>query len=590
MKKFNTNSVIGIVMTPIFIVVVGFIIACLIGYFAQTIVMTDYEMSSLEKKMNVINISYTKEQENVQTAAELLNDKYYELYNALRNNRLDTLQTEMEWTCKSAHIAGYIITTLDGELLSSSFDNINQEEMREIVGATIANKTISGSTHVIDGEICDYNSVVINYEGEDLGIGIMIGLIATDDSTLNDIKVTNDVELYVFTGDNCITTTDNTVDKNDIKITSAAIDSCYVKKVSWIGTNKINNVTEFVGCIPFVDYTGKTIGILMAKVDREVYDLITNIAAIFVSVVLIFVAFFAILIYYRAKTRLSDTIVQLVGEVGIIATGDLTKQISQPRYGEEIMTLAAQVAEMQHKIRDVVKPVIELSDSIVGSIGQLTSASNNMSNSANRQAASLEEISSSMEEMGANIQQNTDNSIQTNKLAEDINEKVGNMGEATNNSYEAIRNIANDVSAINELVMQTNILALNASVEAARAGEQGKGFAVVAKEVGRLADQTHTTADGINETATSSISQAEAAYTQVTELLPKIEQVVLLIKEITAASVEQNAGVNQVNTAIMDLNRVTQENAATAEEIAASVQELQRMLQDVTTAIKVFKV
>lgn len=592
MKKLNTNSVMGIVMTPIFIIVAGFIIASGIGYFAQSIVMTDYEMTLLSKKMAVINIISNEQKEKVKVAANLLNDKYYELYESLRQNNVDTLKQEMEWTCKSSNIDGYIVTSLEGEIIASSYDDFNTDELSEIIGATRTSHTIEGEGKFIKGKICSYCSIVITDEekDEELGIGIMVGSIANNKQHLEYTKTLNDVDLYIFDGNECIATTDNDVDMACVSPTSEATDSCYVNKSQWLGMCDICDKTEFVGCLPFLDHTGKTIGILMIKVDKDVYNLITNIFLTFVSLVLIAIIIFLVVIYIRIKTRLSDVIIQLMNEVSVIATGNLTQQITQPRYGEEIITLAAEVAEMQKKIKGVLKPVIELSDSIVGSIGQLTSASNNMSNSANRQAASLEEISSSMEEMGANIQQNTDNSVQTNRLAEEINQHVGDMGAATNNSYEAIRNIANDVTAINELVMQTNILALNASVEAARAGEQGKGFAVVAKEVGRLAEQTHTTADGINETATSSIAQAESAYTQVTELLPKIEKVVSLIKEITAASVEQNAGVNQVNTAIMDLNRVTQENAATAEELAASVQELQRMLQDITNAIKVFKV
>ncbi len=590
MKRINTNSVMGIVMTPILIIVIGFLGACVIGYFAQMLVMVDYEMSLLEKKMNVVGITYNQHRETVKIAADLLNDDYHELYKSIHEEDIDTLKQEMEWTCKSAHIDGYIITTLDGDIMASSYNNIRQNELNEIVGATRTSKKVTGFGKFIEGKICDYCSIVIEEDGEQLAIGVMIGYVANDKQSLQYVKTINDVDLYVFDGDSCISTTDDRVELNCVSVNSEAIDSCYVKKSTWLGMSDICGTNEFVGCTPYVDFTGKTIGLLMVRVDRGVYDLITNIFITFCTIIALGVLSVVFIVFLRVKRRLSDTIIHLVNDVTVISTGDLTQQIDQPRYGEEIMTLASAVAEMQRKIKDVVQPVVELSDSITGSIGQLTSASNNMSNSANRQAASLEEISSSMEEMGANIQQNTDNSIQTNKLAEDINQEVGSMGEATNNSYEAIRNIANDVNSINELVMQTNILALNASVEAARAGEQGKGFAVVAKEVGRLADQTHATADGINTTATSSIAQAEAAYTQVTELLPKIEKVVSLIKEITAASVEQNAGVNQVNTAIMDLNRVTQENAATAEQIAASVQELQRMLHDVTSAIKIFKI
>ena len=589
--KFKSNSVLGIVMMPLYLLFFLLIIACIIGYTTESYTMKSYEHSLLLEKMNSANNIFNQEREKMKDACDLLNDDFSELYTAISNNDSEQIQSEMDWMIKSSHLNGYIICNLDGSVLSSSYDNIDKDELRHIVSSTMSKGIINGCGDFITDNLCEFYSTIIrNNEEENIGIGVLVGLIANDPTSLFAAKEMHGIDMSVFAGEKCLTTTIEGANVSDIVPDESAVDSCYIKHNIWIGESLVMGKKEFVSYIPFVDHSGITKGMMMIIVDRTLHDKVIDVIVIFLISAFIGVTILFIVLYIRIRKRLSKTINNLVENVSIIATGDLTQKIETPRYGEEIITLAAQITEMQQKIKAVIEPVVDASDSIVGSIHQLTSASNNMSNSANRQAASLEEISSSMEEMGANIQQNTDNSIQTNKLAEEINGLVDEMGTATNNSYEAIRNIANDVTAINELVMQTNILALNASVEAARAGEQGKGFAVVAKEVGRLADQTHDTADGINETATSSISEAENAYHHVNELLPKIETVVSLIKEITAASVEQNAGVNQVNSAILDLNRVTQENAAGAEEIAASAQELQRMLQDMTEAIKVFKV
>ena len=48
--------------------------------------------------------------------------------------------------------------------------------------------------------------------------------------------------------------------------------------------------------------------------------------------------------------------------------------------------------------------------------------------------------------------------------------------------------------------------------------------------------------------------------------------------------------MSQVNSAIMELNRSTQQNAAGAEEIAANTQQMRDTINDVITAISVFKV
>lgn len=590
-NNMSSNSVLGIVMQPLIVVVIALVVACFIGYYSESSVMDNYEYTLLNEKIKSTGMEIDQERTNLKDATNLLNDDFTELYEALTEEDTETITSEMEWVCKGAHLGGYVITNLNGSVISSSFDDFEQDELRSVIQSTLANGKQNGCGDFIADNICEYASTVIkDNDDNDLAIGILVGPIANNPSSMMRSKEMYDIDMFVFAGEKCLNTTMEGVNPATIIPDQAAVDSCYIKHTVWMGKSEILGSKEYVAYMPFVDHSGVTKGMMMIIVNKTLHDTVINIIVIFLVSAFIGVMLLFVVLYMRIKRRLSDTIKNLVGEVSVIATGDLTQQIATPKYGEEIITLANMIKEMQNKIRDVIEPVVDASDSIVGSIQQLTSASNNMSNSANRQAASLEEISSSMEEMGANIQQNTDNSIQTNKLAEEINGMVDEMGAATNNSYEAIRNIANDVAAINELVMQTNILALNASVEAARAGEQGKGFAVVAKEVGRLADQTHDTADGINETATSSISEAENAYNHVTELLPNIATVVNLIKEITAASVEQNAGVNQVNSAIMDLNRVTQENAAGAEQIAASAQELQRMLHDVTTAIKVFKV
>lgn len=589
MKK--SGRIEGLVLTPYIVVLVVTAIACIALYFWQSHIISNYLINELDVKLKASNKTLTEKQKRLLKSARQLSVDYSELYAAAENNDVETIEWEMHWTLDMTGLTGYVYTDMDGNIITSSYNNIDHDELMDVVNTVKNEDFIHGCGAFIEGATCEYAAAVVyNYDHKAIGIATLVGFIATDIPTLEDVKLQNGVEVYIFGGEKCIASTNNEVNLANITPPQAAIDSCFIKKNIWKGTGKIDGDNSYLACVPFVDCHGTTRGMMMMQLDENLTNYVLGTVRGFSIIIIITMAILCLIIAERLRRRLVKPMKTLTKDVAILSNGDLTMHINKPRSCAELEDITMSINDMKHKMFDVIRPTIEAANAIVGSIGQLSNASMNMSNAANRQAASLEEISSSMEEMGANIQQNTDNAIQTNKLAEDINLRVDGLGSSANSSYEAIRNIAENINAINELVMQTNILALNASVEAARAGEQGKGFSVVAKEVGRLADQTHETAEGINTTAGASITEAENANKHVTDLLPMIANVVSLIKEITAASVEQNAGVNQVNSAILDLNRVTQENAATAEEIAASVQELQRMLQDMTDTIRVFKV
>jgi len=586
----QSSKALSLILRPLALVVLCGTIAFIAAYAFTVDTVDDNQSTLLKARVKAIGLTLSKARANMKNAAEMLSSEFADLYKSIEGQDEQAIYRELEWTVRAANLSGFIVCNLEGEIICSSYDNINDERLNNILNHVKTQGTIQGCGDFIKDLICTYTATYIyNPDRVPVGMVIVIGYIANDDNSIKGIKDEHGVEALLFRDGVCINSTIEG-DFSQFKLQSEALDSCIVKHTIWFGEGNVNGLGCYEACIPLRDFDGTTNGIMKVYIDKAVVKSISNTVGAILIVLWIVVVGTIIFMLLTVNRRISNPLKYLVKDMQTMATGDLTLDIHHRHSCREIEALTDEFENMKDKIHDVIEPIIETSESIVGSIHQLTGASMNMSNAANRQAASLEEISSSMEEMGANIQQNTENSIKTSKLAEEIDGLVSEMGSATNNSYEAINNIANDVAAINELVMQTNILALNASVEAARAGEQGKGFAVVAKEVGRLADQTHDTADGINNTATSSVSQAENALHHATDLVPKIEMVTTLIKEITAASVEQNAGVSQVNGAIMDLNRVTQENAAGSEEIAASAQELQRMLQDVTKAINVFKV
>jgi len=230
----------------------------------------------------------------------------------------------------------------------------------------------------------------------------------------------------------------------------------------------------------------------------------------------------------------------------------------------------------------------QVTHSLIGSAGQVSSASQSLAEGAGEQAASLEETSASLEEMSSMTKRNAENAQKATDLAKQArsaaDKGVGDM-QAMSAAMEALKissdDIAKIIKTIDEIAFQTNILALNAAVEAARAGEAGMGFAVVADEVRNLAQRSAQAAKetaakiegAITKTAQGVELSSKVAET-LNEIVTKARQVDELAAEVAGASQEQTQGIVQINTAVGQMDKVTQSNAANAEESAAAAQEL----------------
>ncbi|MCR5695650.1 MAG: methyl-accepting chemotaxis protein [Marinilabiliaceae bacterium] len=524
-------------------------------------------------------------------SAEFINDEYETVYDAVAIQDYDEILDEMRWAAKYFDYDKYVFARMNGDPYITKYDGIDTEALSKLFEETNEKKLVAGFGKLDSKHICQYSSVVVkNTDGEEIALFLRIGTMINGTDYLEQIKESYGLETYVFDTQACIGCSDQSVDFSSIPLNEKVKEECVDQKRKWQGEIDINGQTTTISCIPLKDHNDEVIGVIGLIDNTTVVDRIRSKMRGSFAILLIFVIVaFGVEALLLLK-RVVKPIEKIMKELLVISTGDLTQNIEVSHACEELKILTGAVHDMQSKIKEIVKPIVENANLVTESTRQLSNSALALSNASSRQAASLEEISSSMEEMTANIQQNTDNSLQTNKLAKEVDSLVGNMSETSNNSFNAIKEIAANIESINELVSQTNILSLNASVEAARAGDQGKGFAVVAKEVGRLAEQTHDTADSINETAGSSIHEAELAYNNVVQIVPKIEEIVSLINEITTASVEQSSGVGQVNAAIADLNRVTQENAAASEQIAASTSEMQRQLDGIRDLVSVFKV
>ena len=196
-----------------------------------------------------------------------------------------------------------------------------------------------------------------------------------------------------------------------------------------------------------------------------------------------------------------------------------------------VNSLGDSITEMLTKSSDEAHTLKNSSDTIIGSVKEL-------SDSVTIQAQSLKNTATEVENMYVNI-----------------NEVASKTQEVSIQS-EDIKTI---VTVINDIAEQTNLLALNAAIEAARAGEHGRGFAVVADEVRQLAEKTQKSLNEINiniTTLVQSINDISDSIKQQSNGFEKINEAVSKLEETT----EQNASIaNSTDSIALDLSEISQE-------------------------------
>ncbi|GAA0721102.1 methyl-accepting chemotaxis protein [Clostridium malenominatum] len=163
---------------------------------------------------------------------------------------------------------------------------------------------------------------------------------------------------------------------------------------------------------------------------------------------------------------------------------------------------------------EIEEKVLELSEALSQSIGQITSGLNHIAKGSQNQ--------------------------------EEISEKMVETVEKATEKYEETDNIINFIKTVSN---QTNLLSLNAQIEAARVGVAGKGFAVVANEMKKLGNSSGQAVSNIGNI----ITEIRKSNDTVNEL---VDQNSIIASEQAAAMEQILANIQELNTSIISLKKI----------------------------------
>jgi methyl-accepting chemotaxis protein len=355
-----------------------------------------------------------------------------------------------------------------------------------------------------------------------------------------------------------------------------------------------------------------------ATLDRAKRTFFLN-SAVTIGVI---IAFFLITMYLTVSRFVKRPLDRVTSSVRDLAEGegDLTRRleiVSEDELGE----LARYFNIFLEKLRSQMIKIKETSETLTGSVQDLSVSSKEVASTSNSQASAVKEVVSTMEDSDKLSKSVAGRIVKVVGIAEKTRENVENGFAITRGNMEKmeeirtansdvingikalgkqIKSIWEIVEIINSVADQTKIIAFNAELEASAAGEAGKNFEIVASEIRRLANNTMSSTKAIKERidevqhASDSLIDLSEAGTQkiaegwkVSKNLDAVFQEVLDSSETSADSAQKiSESINQQADAfeqiLLTLKQISDgiDNFVVSTEATTQASETLRVMAD----------